>query len=277
MVSTETTAQPAKEGTQPYQPVITGWDKDGTWFVDVPTFEGPFDLLLQLVARHEVDVTLIALAKVVDEFLAVVHTLALDTTTEFLIVAATLVELKAARLLPDQGEEEVDDIGIRARDLLYARLLEYRMVRDAAVYLGERIHLGEQQLPRVVTLEAPFRPIQPPMAYTFTLASLGRMAYQLGEGQADAIDTTHIRPPVMRVHEAAQIILDWLNHGATRWATILADCGNRAEAVAHFLAVLELYKAEWLTLTLDEDGVTLTPTPEGTGRPLPQDDYDQPA
>lgn len=267
-------AQPASatainEEPGPIQPVITGWDEDGTWFVDVPSFEGPFDLLLQLVARHEVDITAIPMSKVVDEFLAVMAKMELNTTTEFLIVAATLVEIKALRLLPGVDEDEIDDVAIRARDLLYARLLEYRMVRDAAVFLADQVERNASQVPRQVPLEAPYRSLQPPTQIGMDLDALGRLAFKVCTPAQTEIDTTHIRARTMRVHDAAVIVLDWLSRGPTSLRTIIDDCANTGEVVAHFLAILELYKLDWLTLELADDGLIITRDPNANARPLP--------
>ncbi|WP_336250046.1 ScpA family protein [Stomatohabitans albus] len=253
----------------PVQPVITGWDQDGTWFVDVPSFEGPFDLLLQLVARHEVDITAIPLSKVVDEFLTVMTSMELNTTTEFLIVAATLVEIKALRLLPDQDEDEIDDVVIRARDLLYARLLEYRMVRDAAVFLDQRLGLFGQEIPRQVPLEPTYRTLQPPTQIGMDIAALGRLAYKVCTPSETTIDTSHIRAKAMRVHDAARIVLDWLRHGPTAIRTIMNDCTGPDEIVAHFLAILELYKLDWLQIEEDDTGVLIAHDPNAPARPLP--------
>lgn len=267
--ATHLSATPDHQEPGPVQPVITGWDEDGTWFVDVPSFEGPFDLLLQLVARHEVDITAIAMSRVVDEFLAVMAKMELNTTTEFLIVAATLVEIKALRLLPGGDEDELDDVAIRARDLLYARLLEYRMVRDAAVFLADQVEYYASQVPRQVPLEAPYRAVQPPTQIGMDLDALGRLAYKVCTPAQTEIDTTHIRARTMRVHDAAVIVLDWLSRGPTRLHTIIDDCTNPGEVVAHFLAILELYKLDWLTITLDGGEVIITRDPNTHARPLP--------
>ena len=253
----------------PVQPVITGWDEDGTWFVDVPSFEGPFDLLLQLVARHEVDITAIPMSKVVDEFLAVMATLELNTTTEFLVVAATLVEIKALRLLPGGDEDELDDVAIRARDLLYARLLEYRMVRDAAVFLVDQMDRHAGMVARQVPLEDPYRSLHPPTRIGMDLDALGRLAYTVCTPTQTEIDTTHIRARTMRVHDAAVIVLDWLQRGPTLLRTIIEDCANTGEIVAHFLAILELYKLDWLTIADHTDGLMITRDPNANARPLP--------
>lgn len=255
--------------SEPIQPVITGWDEDGTWFVDVPSFEGPFDLLLQLVARHEVDITAIPMSKVVDEFLTVMAQMELNTTTEFLIVAATLVEIKALRLLPDQDDDEVDEVAIRARDLLYARLLEYRMVRDAGVFLEERLDHFAGEVPRQVPLEAPYRALQPPTTIGMDLDALGRLAFKVCTPADTVIDTTHIRAQTMRVHDAALIVLDWVNQGPTLLRSIIEDCASPGEIVAHFLAILELYKLDWLRIETQPGGLMISRDPDASGRALP--------
>ena len=195
-------------------------------------------------------------------------TLELNTTTEFLVVAATLVEIKALRLLPGGDEDELDDVAIRARDLLRPTA-GIRMVRDAAVFLVDQMDRHTGMMARQVPLEDSYRSLHPPTRIGMDLDALGRLAYTVCTPTQTEIDTTHIRARTMRVHDAAVIVLDWLQRGPTLLRTIIEDCANTGEIVAHFLAILELYKLDWLTIADHADGLMITRDPNANARPLP--------
>jgi segregation and condensation protein A len=225
--------------------------------VSVGDFEGPFDLLLQLIAQRRVDVYEVALADITDDYLAVVRTMDtvdLEATTEFLVIAATLVELKAARLLPTDEEVEVDELAVHARDLLYARLLDYQVFAEAAAFLGGRFDDQAGYVPREVPLEAPFVGLAPPVELRTTGEQLAAI---YGEVLADVaererpVDTSHLPPIPMTVAQASRDLVDGLAGAGGRATFSALTRGYRAPvmvAVA-FLAVLELYKDERVEVT----------------------------
>ena len=241
-----------------------------TYHVSTRVFEGPFDLLLHLIARRKVDVYDVPLAEITDDYLAVLRsmeTLDLDVTTEFLVVAATLIELKAARLLPSEDDPEIDELAVEARDLLYARLLEYRTFHEAAAFLRERLQAHQGYVPRHVVLEAAFAALRPDVELPLDAAGLARLA---GRVFADAapvpVDLTHVQPPRMSVRDACSLVLEDLARAAAplTFAELTRDCRTRAEVVVHFLALLELYKVDLLDLEQQQTfgDMTVTWTPE---------------
>lgn len=214
-------------------------------------FEGPFDLLLQLIAQRRVDVYDIALADITDDYLAVVRamdTVDLEATTEFLIIAATLVELKAARLLPDDSEPELDELAVHARDLLYARLLDFQVFAEAAAFLGGRLDDQKGYVPRLVPLEQRFVGCVPPVVLEATpeqIAELYRDALATQAERERPVDTSHLPPIPITVEQASAMLVNRLHANGGR-ATFreLTDGASRVEVAVSFLAVLDLYKDE---------------------------------
>lgn len=222
--------------------------------VVVGSFSGPFDLLLQLAARRQVDVHDVAIAEITDDYLAVLRTLDvvdLDETTQFLVVAATLVELKAARLLPVDDDSDLDELALEARDLLYARLLEYRTFKRASRWVAERLEATADLRSRTAGPGPEHAGVRPELAWTTSPADLHRLAVQLRAGRpAPRVDLSHVSPVRMTVAEAADLVLDELGRagGAAAFAELTAGCRHRIEVVACFLAVLELYRHELVDL-----------------------------
>lgn len=220
--------------------------------VTVGDFEGPFDLLLQLIAQRRVDVYDIALADITDEYLAVVRTMDtidLEGTTEFLLIAATLVELKAARLLPTDEEPEVDELAMHARDLLYARLLDYQVFSEAASFMGGRMRDQQGYVPRAVALEERFVGCAPPVELTASadeLAGLYAAALARRAERERPVDTSHLPPISFTVEQASDHVLDHLHRcgGRATFRALTAAYRSRVEVAVAFLAVLELYKNE---------------------------------
>ena len=226
-----------------------------TYHVSLPSFEGPFDLLLHLIARHNVDIYEIPIAEITDEYLAVVRQmeiLDLEVATEFLVVAATLVELKAARLLPgDLDEEELDELALEARDLLYARLLDYRIFKEAAAVVGDRIDAHGGYVPRAVALEEPYRRCLPQLELPVDATGLAEVAARvLADRPPPAIDLSHVQPVRITVREAAGMVMDELDRagGRASFRDLVGGCRHRVEVVIHFLALLELFKLERVDL-----------------------------
>jgi segregation and condensation protein A len=228
-----------------------------SYHVALPSFEGPFDLLLHLIARRKVDLYDICLAEITDDYLATLRemeTLDLEVATEFLVVAATLIELKAARLLPGEDDPELDEIALEARDLLYARLLDYRIFKRAAAMIGERLDAQCGYVPRQVGLEERYRACLPPLELPVDAGGLAAIAARaLAERLAPTVDLSHVQPVRLTVREAAGMVMDELDRagGRASFRELVAGCRHRAEVIVHFLALLELYRLERIDLEQD--------------------------
>jgi segregation and condensation protein A len=224
-----------------------------TYRVSIASFEGPFDLLLHLIARHKVDIYEIPLAQITDDYLAVLRDLRepdLEVTTEFLVVAATLIELKAARLLPGEDDPELEEQALEARDILYARLLDYRTFKEAAAHLRERLAAHVGYVPRAAGPDEAFRQLTPPAEIPVTAEELAELAARVLAELPDRVYTAHLQPIRMTVREAAGMLADELARaeGRATFAELTAGCRHRIEVVVCFLAVLELYKLECVEL-----------------------------
>jgi segregation and condensation protein A len=226
-----------------------------TYTVTVGSFEGPFDLLLQLIARHKLDIYEIPLARITDDYMTVLRemqVLDLEVTTEFLIMAATLLELKAARLLPAEEDPELEELALEARDLLYARLLDYRTFKEAAALFHDRLAAHDGFLPRDIGLEPPFTRLTPQVDLGLSADDLAHLAARaLAERPDPAVDISHLQPVRMTVREAAGMVVDELARagGSATFRELTAGCRHRIEIVVFFLALLELYKLELVELT----------------------------
>lgn len=220
-----------------------------TYTVAVGSFEGPFDLLLQLIARRKLDVYDVPIAEITDDYLAVLREMEavdLDMTTGFLVVAATLVEMKAARLLPSRVEPDEDALALEARDLLYARLLEYRTFKRASGWVAARLRRHDGLHPRTAGPDPAHAGCTPPLDFVTTpqrLAALAARVYADQPGRA--VDVGHLQPVRMTVREAADLVMDELGRagGRARFRELTAGCRHRIEVIVCFLAVLELFKA----------------------------------
>jgi segregation and condensation protein A len=217
--------------------------------VTTPVFEGPFDLLLHLILSDQVDIHEVSLARIVDAFLTEIERmefLDLEIATEFLLIAATLVELKARRLLPEVAESDLDEELLRfeARDLLLARLLECKTFKDAAEELGDLMARASMTVARVVGPEEPYRSLVPDPLSRVTHAQLAAAAKRaLSPKVAPVVDTYHVAPVRASVADAIVIVLDRLPTAArVSFRTLVRGAADRVEAVVRFLAVLELYK-----------------------------------
>lgn len=226
----------------------------GTYTVNVASFEGPFDLLLQLIAKRKVDIYEVPIAQITDDYLAALRQfehIDLELTTEFLMIAATLLELKAARLLPGEEDPEVEERALEARDLLYARLLEYRTYREAAQFLRAAFERHVGYVPRTVGADE-FSDIRPAPELGLAPAAFARLAARVFAEQPPAdVDVSHLQPVRMTVPEAADLLVSELTRAGGRAAfrDLTAGCRHPAEVIACFLAVLELYKHEHVDLS----------------------------
>jgi segregation and condensation protein A len=217
--------------------------------VSTDVFEGPFDLLLHLILKQEVDLWEISLSRIVDEYLAELErmdNLDLDVTTEFLLIAATLVDLKARRLLPSLEEVELDEELLRfeERDLLLARLLECKTFKDAARELETLVRRSDRSLARRAGPEEPFASMKPdPLDRVAPSRLLAAALRGLAPKPAPEIQVDHIAPIRASVRDAVEVVLSVLpEREALSFRQLVADAPTQLEAIVRFLAVLELYK-----------------------------------
>nr|WP_189976457.1 segregation/condensation protein A [Streptomyces termitum] len=237
----------------------------GRFTVRLVNFEGPFDLLLQLIAKHKMDVTEVALSRVTDEFLA--HTRALgpdgdlDRTTEFLVVAATLLDLKAARLLPvAEVEDEADLALLEARDLLFARLLQYRAYKRIAEIFADRWETEGRRHPRTVGLEPHHAALLPEVVLSIGPEGFARLAADALRPKAEPqVYVDHIHAPLVSVREQAALVAALLRErGTADFRELVEDAGDTLTVVARFLALLELYREKAVALDQEDPLGSLT-------------------
>jgi segregation and condensation protein A len=230
-----------------------GLETDGldTGFaVRLDNFEGPFDLLLSLIGKHKLDVTEVALSRVTDEFIA--HIKAggdvwdLEQTTSFLLVASTLLDLKAARLLPSGDVEDEDDLALlEARDLLFARLLQYRAFKQVAAVLETRIAAEALRHPRAVGLDERFATLLPDVLIGLGLEEFAGLAARALEPkpEPEGVSLAHIHAPTVSVREQAHLVVERLRvHGTLTFRKLAVDAPDTMTRVARFLALLELFR-----------------------------------
>ncbi|MFE9253336.1 segregation and condensation protein A [Streptomyces sp. NPDC007088] len=258
---------------------------DGRFTLRLANFEGPFDLLLQLISRHKLDVTEVALSQVTDEFMAHIRAMGgdwdLDQTTEFLVVAATLLDLKAARLLPAaEIEDEADLALLEARDLLFARLLQYRAYKRVADIFSARLDQEARRYPRTVSLEPHHAALLPEVVIRIGAEGFARLAVKAMQPRPEpAVYVEHIHAPLVSVREQAEVVVARLRDvGQADFAELVADAQDTLTVVARFLALLELYREKAVALD-QEDAlgpltVRWTGTEDGTA-PTVTDEFDQ--
>lgn len=229
--------------------------------VHLDNFTGPFDLLLGLIAKHKLDITEVALAEVTDEFIEHIRAAErradqtgttgagwdLSQASEFLVVAATLLDLKAARLLPSGEVEDDEDLALlEARDLLFARLLQYRAYKVVAGDLGTRLAEGARRHPRTVELEPHLAALLPELVWQIGPDELAALAAKAmaPPPPPPGVDVSHLHAPPVSVGEQAQVIADRLRRhtGAATFRALVADAGSTLVVVARFLALLELFR-----------------------------------
>jgi segregation and condensation protein A len=221
----------------------------GVFEVHLENFEGPFDLLLQLISKHKLDVTEVALSQVTDEFIAHIRaggsTWDLGQATEFLVVAATLLDLKAARLLPSAEIEDEEDLALlEARDLLFARLLQYRAYKQVAAHFARLESEASRRHPRAVALEARFAAAMPEVLLGIGPERFAELAAAaLSPKPTPVVGVDHIHAPRVSVREHAVVIRERVRRmGAATFRSLCSDCESTLEVVARFLALLELYR-----------------------------------
>jgi segregation and condensation protein A len=212
-------------------------------------FEGPFDLLLSLISKHKLDITEVALSRVTDEFIA--HVKAggavwdLEQTTSFLLVASTLLDLKAARLLPQGDVEDEEDLALlEARDLLFARLMQYRAFKQVASVLEQRLAVESRRHPRAVGLEERYAGLLPEVLIGIGLEQFAQLAARALEPKPVLeLSLHHIHAAKVSVREQAALVVDRLRRsGAMTFRALCGDSPDRLTTVARFLSLLELFR-----------------------------------
>ena len=224
----------------------------GAFSVHLDNFDGPFDLLLQLISRHKMDITEISLSLVTDEFIAFIRALEasgegwrLDQATEFLVVAATLLDLKAARLLPSGEVDDEEDLALlEARDILFARLLQYRAFKEIAATFNERISLSDKYFPRVVALDPTLSALLPEVLIGVGAQRFAAIAERvLTPKTTPLVSVEHLHLPLVSVAEESRLVVEALRRSKSMsFRTLIADADNTLVIVARFLALLDLYR-----------------------------------
>lgn len=254
--------------------------------VHLDVFSGPFDLLLGLISKHKLDITEIALARVTDEFVAHIRAQQaagewdLSQASEFLLVAATLLDLKAARLLPRTGEEEEDLELIEARDLLFARRLQYRAYKEVASWVQGRIATHGRLTPRQAGLEPRFAALLPELVLSVTPEQLAKIAASaLTPKPPPTVGVAHLHAPAVSVREQAELIVARLRRQrVASFRDLVADADTTLVVVARFLALLELFREAAVTFEQPEALAELTVTWVGRddGQVDVSDEFDEP-
>ena len=235
------------------QPIIRENSVD-KFNVKLNQFEGPFDLLLSLIAKHELEVTALSLHIVTDDFLQYIKNQGsewdLDEATEFLVIAATLLDLKTARLLPSGEVEDEEDIArLEARDLLFARLMQYKAFKDVSFWLNDQLSIESKRFARSVSLEPQFANLLPEVLLGLGPNELARLAAKAMEVKTiPSISLSHLHAPAVSVREQAGIIVERLRRvGATTFRSLISGV-EVPVIVARFLAILELFRESQITL-----------------------------
>jgi segregation and condensation protein A len=217
--------------------------------VRLDNFEGPFDLLLSLIAKHRLDITEVALSQVTDEFIAFIRQAGpewdLEQTSSFLLVASTLLDLKAARLLPQGDVEDEEDLALlEARDLLFARLLQYKAFKQVASVLETRLAGEQRRFPRSVSLEERFATLLPEVLIGLGLEEFaGLAARALAPKPVQELSLSHLHAPTVSVREQAAVVVDRLRRqGTMTFRALSGDAPDTLTTVARFLALLELFR-----------------------------------
>jgi segregation and condensation protein A len=226
-----------------------GAETEAGFHVHLDEFEGPFDLLLSLISKHKLEVTELALHSVTDDFIAHIRAQGadwdLDETTEFLVIAATLLDLKTARLLPSGEVEDEEDLALlEARDILFARLLQYRAYKEVAALFAQRMVDEARRHPRTVGLEPQFAALLPEVLLGIGPEQFARLASEAtAPREQPQLSVAHVHAPRVSVREQAAVIVTRLRRsGTTTFRALVADADSTLVIVGRFLALLELFR-----------------------------------
>ena len=220
--------------------------------VHLSNFDGPFDLLLKLISRHKMDITEVALSAITDEFISFIRALEfsgegwrLDQATEFLVIAATLLDLKAAKLLPSGEVDDEEDLALlEARDLLFARLLQYRAFKEIAATFNQRIDAFDKTFARVVSLDPALASLLPEVLIGVGAARFAAIAERvLTPKSAPIVAIEHLHSALVSVSEESKLVVEALRKGRTMsFRSLISDATSTLVVVARFLALLDLYR-----------------------------------
>jgi segregation and condensation protein A len=226
--------------------------KEGQFQVHLDNFDGPFDLLLQLISRHKLDITEVSLSLVTDEFISFIRALEasgegwrLDQATEFLVIAATLLDFKAARLLPSGEIEDEEDLALlEARDILFARLLQYRAFKEIAANFQEAIAAADKSFPRVVALDPTLSSLLPEVLIGVGPERFAAIADRvLTPKVAPVVAVEHLHSALVSVTEESRLVVEALRKGRTvSFRALIQEADSTLVVVARFLALLDLYR-----------------------------------
>jgi len=217
--------------------------------VSLSNFDGPFDLLLSLIAKHELDITEVSLSVITNEFIAYLRgvdsTAELDRATEFIGVAATLLDLKVAGLLPQGELVDAEDVALlEARDLLFARLLQYRAFKEAAQWFSSGFETESTRHVRTVRLEEKYRQQTPELVWTLSAADFAALAaLAMAPRELPTVGLDHLHAPLVSIREQAAHVVALLRRGEPMtFRQLIAGADLKGVIIARFLAVLELYR-----------------------------------
>lgn len=234
---------------------------DSGFSVSLSNFDGPFDLLLNLISKHEMDITEVSLSAVTNEFIAYLAELdddeELDQASEFLVVAATLLDMKVAGLLPQGELVDAESVALlEARDLLFARLLQYRAFKQASAWFQARLDAENARHPRLVPLDPKYRERTPELAWALSAADFAAIAtLAFAPREIPTVGLDHLHAPLVSIREQAAVVVAMLRPaagrgGARSFRELIAGVdavGERGVIVARFLAILELYRRAAVT------------------------------
>jgi segregation and condensation protein A len=238
--------------------LVEGAEKSGGFAVSLSNFEGPFDLLLSLISKHEMNITEVSLSRVTDEFISYLKQLdeaeEMEQASEFLVIAATLLDLKIAGLLPKGEVVDAEDVALlEARDLLFARLLQYRAFKEVATWFNTALNLESTRISRDVRMEERFKNQQPELVWTLTAEEFGRLAEEtMRPREIPMVGITHLHASRVSIREQATAVVEMLRKlGTVTFFEVIREVKDRAIIVARFLAVLELYRLSALVFEQD--------------------------
>ena len=238
--------------------LVEASEKGSAFAVTLANFEGPFDLLLSLISKHQLDITEISLSKVTDEFIAYLKGLdsgeEMDQASEFLVIAATLLDLKIAGLLPRGEVVDAEDVALlEARDLLFARLLQYRAFKEISTWFNTALNLESSRIARDVRIEDRFKQQQPELIWTLNPEELARLAEDtLRPKEIPMVGLTHLHASRVSIREQATIVVDMVrSRQRVTFFELISEVKERAIVVARFLSVLELYRLDAIGFSQD--------------------------
>jgi segregation and condensation protein A len=224
-------------------------EPDSGFRVSLSNFDGPFDLLLTLISKHEMDITEVSLSKVTDEFIAYLRQLGsdedLDETSEFLVVAATLLDMKVAGLLPQGELVDAESVALlEARDLLFARLLQYRAFKEVSAWFARSLQHEDRRHARAVRLDEKHRARPPELVWTLSAADFAALALMaFAPKEIPTVGLDHLHAPLISIREQAAIVVSLLRSTESlTFREIVAGVSEAGVVVARFLSVLELYR-----------------------------------